>query len=119
MSFRLRSWYLLLALAAVLVLTGCSSGAVLSSSSWPGISTSDDTIYLAYGRQVYASDPETGSKKWSFPDEEDTASGKNPTFYAPPAVADDMIIVADYLGNVYALNPENGDNLWQFTSDPK
>ncbi len=112
---KLRFWPLVLALGlGAMFLTGCGGGAVLSGSSWPGISASEKAIYLAFGPQVYAIDPETGDDQWRFPDE----PARGQTFYAPPAVSEGIIVVADYLGSVYAINPENGDDLWSFKSDP-
>jgi outer membrane protein assembly factor BamB len=94
------------------VLTGCSGGSrtLLAGSSWPGINTSDGTIYLAYGPGVYAIDPQTGRALWAFPAE----PVRNKNFYAMPAVDGDLVIVADYSGTVYALNRETGSEVWSY-----
>jgi len=100
------------------MLAGCASGgqpAALTGSSWPGIAASDDTIYVAYGAQVYAVDPVTGHARWKFP--EQPARGQ--TFYAPPAVSEDLLVVGDYLGTLYGVDPQTGEELWAFESQPR
>lgn len=108
-----------LLVAALVVLagliSGCSSNAALVGASWPGIAASNaqQHIYIAFGSSVYAVDPETGRQVWSYPAEPD----RNRTFYAKPAVAEDMIVVGDYDNTLAALDPETGDALWTFESD--
>ncbi len=113
----LRIGFLALAGLSVILLTGCSGGnqAVLAGSSWPGVAVTDDTIYLAFGPGVYAINPETGLKKWSFPDR----AARGQTFYAPPAVTDDIVVVGDYTGNLFALNPDTGSEVWTFQPQPR
>lgn len=110
--------YFVFGLALVLVAlstTGCASGSasLLAGSSWPGITVFDGAAYLAYSSKVYAFDSETGSVKWSFP--ENAAGGQ--TFYAPPAATDDLVVVTDYSDSLFALNPADGKQLWTFKSD--
>ena len=111
MSIRkFRVWPVVL-IAAVIFLVGCSgSSAALTGSSWPGYTVHNDTIYLASGPQVFAVDPADGHALWRFPAQ--TARGQ--TFYAPPAVTDDLVVVGDYSGALFALNPENGNQVWAF-----
>ncbi len=117
---RIRFWLLSVTLVVLaVVLGGCSSAggvgrtAALTGASWPGIAEAEDTLYVAYGPQVYAVDPETGRDIWSYPAEPE----RNRTFYAPPAVGDDMIVVGDYSNSLTALNPDNGSELWTFNAD--
>lgn len=109
--------YIVFGLMLVLVAlstTGCvGSGGLLNGSSWPGITVSDSSTYFAYSNKVYAFDSETGAVNWSFP--EQGAGGQ--TFYAPPAVADDLVVVTDYSDSLFALNPTDGKQLWTFKSD--
>jgi outer membrane protein assembly factor BamB len=106
----------LLVLAALF--TGCASSAAasLTGSSWPGVTVYEDTIYIASGTQVFAIDPETSGVIWKYPAE--VARG-GPTFYAPPAVDGDMVVVTDYIDSLYALNRNTGVLLWPspFRSD--
>ncbi len=90
------------------VLSGCSSGSAFVGSSWPGTTLFDETLYLAFGPQVHALDAQTGEKRWSFPE----SPAKDQTFYARPAVTDDLIVVADYGGGLFALDPATGREVW-------
>lgn len=102
-------------IALAIGLAGCSSAATaLSGTSWPGIATSEEAIYVAYGAQVYAVSPESGSRLWAFPAEPE----RGRTFFAPPAVASDLVVVADYVGSVFAIDPATGTQKWVFESNP-
>ncbi|MBN1426781.1 MAG: PQQ-binding-like beta-propeller repeat protein [Anaerolineae bacterium] len=85
----------------------------MNDSSWPGISLSDDTIYMAYANQVYAIDSQTGEAQWTFPEK----PANDQLFFAPPAVTDDMVVVSDYRDSLFALNPTDGKQQWSFKSD--
>lgn len=112
---RYRAWLLaglLVVLAAAL--GGCTgSSTVLTGASWPGITPTEGSIFVAFGSQVYAVDPETGNDIWSYPAEPE----RTRTFYAQPAVDDEMVVVTDYSDSVTALNPETGQELWTFSTD--
>ncbi|MBN1312384.1 MAG: PQQ-binding-like beta-propeller repeat protein [Anaerolineae bacterium] len=104
---------LLLTLAAVFT-SGCSgSAALLSDSGWPGINLFNDSVYVAYGSQVYAIDPRNGEAQWAFPEE--PVNGQ--TFFTPPAASDDVIVVTDYRDSLFALNPADGTQQWVFKSE--
>ncbi len=95
------------------LLAGCSgdsTSAVLAGSSWPGVSVRDDTVYLAAGPRVYAIRPSTGELLWAFPEQ----IRRGQTFYAPPAVSDDLVVVADYQSSVFALDRQTGTEKWEF-----
>lgn len=102
---------LALMVLAALFITGCASRstATLTGSSWPGLTVYEDTVYLASGTQVFALDPETAGVLWKYPVE---VGRSGPTFYAPPAVDDEMIVVTDYKDSLYALNRDTGVLLW-------
>lgn len=98
------------------VLAGCAGNqAALTGASWPGISTGEEQelVYVAFGPGVYAVDPETGAEVWTYPAEPE----RGRTFYAPPAVSDDMVVVGDYDNTLVALNPDTGAPIWTFESD--
>jgi len=97
------------------VLSGCAGGqqGVFLGSSWPGIATGEESIFVAFGPSVYAVDPESGTTRWRYPAEPQ----RGQTFYAEPAVADDLVVVGDYGGNLIALNPETGDPVWVFEAN--
>ncbi len=109
-SLRLGRW--LLPIAAAVILSACS-GSRVGSSSWPGLTVSDTTAYVAFNQSVYAVDLASGQERWQFtPPEED----KGATFYAPPALTDTgTLIVGSYTGVVYAVKADTGDMLWRKT----
>lgn len=112
---RRRLRYGLLAAALVIlagVLSGCGEQAALVGASWPGIATNEDLeyVYVAFAQGVYAVDPETGREVWTYPSEPD----RSRTFFAEPAVAEDIVVVGDYEETLTALDPETGNALWDF-----
>ena len=103
---------LLLVLVAVLM-SGCSgSAAMLAGNSWPGITVSGDSAYVAYAGQVFALDVQSGAVQWAFP--EKAVNGQ--TFFAPPAAAGDLVVVNDYRDSLFALDPATGEQQWFFKS---
>src|SRR5689334_11670986 len=103
------------ALIIILLMTGCSgSRTVTTASSWPGLAASEDTVYMAFGPAIYALEAESGKQVWRYPE----ATVRNQNFYAPPAVADDMIVADTYNGWVFALDPDDGKEIWSF-KDPE
>ena len=101
---------LVAALTGLLLLAGCSSGSsvALTGASWPGMTSADDTLYVAYSSFVYAVDPATGNLEWRFPAE----GNRNQTFFATPAVMDGQVIVADYTDSMFALDQATGEATW-------
>jgi outer membrane protein assembly factor BamB len=114
---KLRFWIVGAALLVLAVaMAGCTGSSVaLTGASWPGITVSSDTIYMAYGPAVYAINPETHLAIWQFP----TTAVRGETFYAAPAVASDLVVVTDYTDSVYALDPTNGRQIWRFQPEAK
>lgn len=105
----------LLILAAV-VMSACGSGSVLQGSSWPGMTLKDGILYIANEEFVYAISEENGSEIWRYPEE----SLRNTTFFAPPAIAsEDLIIVGSYDTKTYALQPtgRTAVALWTFEAE--
>ena len=95
----------------LLVLTGCTgNAAALTGSSWPGIAASENLIYMAFGPHVYAIDPSNGKEEWRYP----AQAARNETFYAPPAVDHDLVVIGDYTGILYGLDAEKGTQTWKF-----
>jgi outer membrane protein assembly factor BamB len=100
-------------LAAGLLLAGCggsASAAALTGSSWPGVAVGDEAVYVSAGQQVYAVDPDNATTLWAYPSE----LKRGQTFYAAPAVADEIIIVTDYLNSVFAVDRTTGSERWAF-----
>jgi eukaryotic-like serine/threonine-protein kinase len=99
---------LLLLLAAVL-LSGCSGG--YQTSSWPGISVSDQTIYMASGQQIFAINAANGLELWRYPEK---ASATIHFYAAPVLTPDGQLIVGDYGHTLYSLDPQTGLENWRF-----
>ncbi len=106
--------------AAVLIFTllsGCSAAA-MNSNSWPGLSATDETVYLANGRFVYALQAKNGSIIWQYPAEK--ADSKE-AYYADPILTEDNQLILASAGSNHSLtsvNAENGRLNWTF-SDAK
>ncbi|MCK4962606.1 MAG: PQQ-like beta-propeller repeat protein, partial [Anaerolineales bacterium] len=108
------TFFPVLILIMAILLTGCGAGGAITASSWPGISTDETTVYLAFNQFVHAIDLESGEESWHYPEEPDRAI----SFFASPAIADDgLVIIGGYDKVVYALEPGVGGNVrvvWKF-----
>lgn len=83
--------FVLVALAAVaLFLTACTGQ--LAAGSYAGLSTYDDTVYLANGPQVLAYNTATQQAQWSFPPEPNNAV----LFYAAPNSDEGQVVFGNY-----------------------
>jgi len=103
---------IILGLSAIL-LASCSSSSIMAASSWPGLSVNEDTAYLAYNEYVRAVDLSSGREVWSYPPEAD----RKLTFYAPPAIGPDgIVVIGGYNNEILALAPNNSyvNILWSF-----
>ena len=93
---------------ALIWLTSC--GASTQSASWFGVSSSDDTVYLAANQHVFAVNLESGAELWRFPLESDTKTGP---FFATPLLTGDTAIVGSFGdGQLYSLSRERGVQDW-------
>lgn len=93
-----------------MLLASCSSG--LSGSSWPGISTNGDTVYVANMAYVYAIRASDGSQVWRYPEKATRAM-----YFASPVLVDGQLIVGDYQNVLHSLSPANGNENWSFEAD--
>jgi outer membrane protein assembly factor BamB len=109
---RLRRIVSLLVLVSFL-LAAC--GVATENQNWPGITASDDVVYVAYGPRVLAVDISERQLLWSYPDE----IRPGLFFYAPPSVNDSSVILGDFgisggffspgtTVTIYRLNQESG-----------
>ncbi len=107
LKFKRVWWFLSLALLG-LVLSACGR---LPAVSYPGLVADGQTVYMANAQFVYAIDLNTGTEQWRYPQK---AEGGR-MFYAPPALAGDMLVVADYSlpGAVTGLSL-SGQEMWRF-----
>ena len=90
-----------LLIVASIVLAAC--GAQVSNESWPGLSTADGVVYVAYGPGVMAVDVAERTRLWQFPDGENNTA----QFYAPPFVAEEQIVIGDFGASGGFLSPGN------------
>jgi outer membrane protein assembly factor BamB len=98
---------LLFAALALAVLLGACSGQ-LPNASWPGLTASDTTAYLAAGQFVYAVDVQNGTLRWRYPEKASAA-----TFYGDPALtADGRVVLAGSDKAVHVLDASSGVQVW-------
>ncbi len=103
---------ILITILALSITVSACSGRRLTASGWPGLTTDEDTAYLAAGQHVYAINLDNGSLLWKFP----TEAQNDVTFFGTPAMTDDgQLIVTSYDSNIYSLNPDNGTENWTYT----
>jgi eukaryotic-like serine/threonine-protein kinase len=90
-------------------LGGCATG--LTASSWPGMTTDANNVYIAGGPHIYAVNLQTGVEVWRFPAKAATAT----PFYATPSLTPDgQLIVGSFDHKIYSLNPQSGVQNWVF-----
>lgn len=92
-----------------LVLSACVPGPRVDGS--PGITTTNEQVYVAYGPHVYAMNPQTGNVDWVYPQE----ANSRVSFYAPPLVTDDYLFVGDVANTFHKVNLETRLVVWTFT----
>jgi len=81
-----------------LVLSACSGAPMMNS--WPGLSASEDAVYMAHAGKIYSINAQNGSVICSFPENADNAK----PFYAAPAVNDNLIVAGNYGHMLYGLS---------------
>lgn len=94
-------------LFTAMLLTACTGN--LTGSNWPGVSATDDTIYVANANTVYAVRASDGQQIWKFP-----AKASQTMYYAAPVVADGQVLVGDYKNVLHALDVNTGSEIWTF-----
>jgi eukaryotic-like serine/threonine-protein kinase len=110
MKKRITSLFAFFVLSAFL-LSACT-GAV-GATRWPGITVKDDKVYFSYQSEVRALRLSDGNLIWSYPATAETGR----SFYAAPDVADNQLIVGDYLDTLHSIDATNGNQKWKFTLD--
>jgi outer membrane protein assembly factor BamB len=87
-------------------------GTVLPSG-FPGLSSDQNTAYLAFNQYIYAVDLSNGTQKWRYPDK----GSSNETFFATPALTPDgQLIVGSYNNTLYSVDTSSKAEKWQFTA---
>ncbi len=106
---------ILIVVLIALALSSCAGGASrrFQVAGWAGTTVNQDTVFLAYGPEVFALNLNTGAQQWQFPAE----SSAGVDFYAAPILTDegDQLIVPGYNKVLYSVDPDNGLELWAFS----
>lgn len=103
-------WTLLLLTIAALVLSGCAAG--VRAESTPGLTVSDDHVYVAYLSRVHQLDRTTGTLVSSYPEK------PKPTLvmYAPPEVSEGAVYFGDLANQFHKVVDGNINQItWTFT----
>lgn len=94
------------------IFSACTGVAI---NSWPGLSATKDTVYVAFRGEVYAVKPGASNattSTWKFPQKAE--QGKS--FYAAPTISDNLIVIGSYGNSLYGVNPVDGSQKWAFES---
>jgi len=98
---------LLASLLVALFASGCISAA--GSRGWARPVQFGDLLLVSASKgKLDAIDPQTGDRKWRFPDDwriEESKARKLQGIYSQPEISGDTVFVGDYNGWVYAFKP--------------
>lgn len=100
---------LAITLGLTLILSACVPGPRVTGT--PGISVSDDMVFVSYANLVYGLDTNSGAVEWVYPDE----PSAQVVFYAPPLVTEDFVYVGDLANQFHKLDKETGTALWTYS----
>jgi outer membrane protein assembly factor BamB len=103
-----RTLLLIVFVALALLLSACVPGPRVVGT--PGVTLSDEMVYVSYQNFVYGINPESGSVNWHYPEE----ANNQVVFYAQPTVDEDFLYVGDLANNFHKLNAETGEAEWTF-----
>lgn len=87
-----------LALAGILLLSGCSTSSAVGSN-WPGLAADSETAYLSDGALIYAVRLRDGAELWRYPEKADSKK----SFYATPVLLGDGRMVIGSAGTDHCL----------------
>jgi outer membrane protein assembly factor BamB len=104
--------FLIVIIAASLLLTACTGGS-LAGTSWPGVTLAQDKVYVAYGAFVAAVNLKDGSMAWRHPADK---AENGVSYYAAPQLVDNQLIVGDFNGGLHSLDPGGGTEKWKFST---
>ncbi len=104
-----RSLVVFVFIALALVLSACVPGPRVEGT--PGVTLSEDMVYVSYQNFVYGLSTDSGSLSWHFPEE----ANNQVVFFAPPTVSEGYVYVGDLANNFHKLNAESGSAEWTFS----
>jgi len=112
--------FVIMILLGAFLLSACAGGPV-HGSTWPGLATDGNLVYLADGAFVYAITLGDGRELWRYPGERDNKL----VFYANPAITPDGLVIVGSAGTDNSLiaidpndiNPDTNSpfEVWRFT----
>lgn len=94
------------------ILLSACTGSATALHSWPGVSASQDTVYLAYTNYVYVINASNGSMTCRFPEKPDASK----PFFAAPAITDNLIIAGNYGHQLFGITKDCKQQ-WAFDSE--
>ena len=103
-----RTWWVLLIAALGVLLAGCS-GEYFATTSWPGVTIDDGLVYIAFSQRIYAVDPSQQRAVGEYP-----ASPGKTTYYAAPAVTEELLIAGGYDNVLYGIDRATLSVRWNF-----
>jgi outer membrane protein assembly factor BamB len=91
------------------LVTACGG---VAPGSWPGLTLSQDTAFIASASFIYSIKLSDGTSSWKYP----AAAVASQSYYAPPVLTPDgkQLLVGDYATTLTSLDPANGNLLWSF-----
>ena len=92
---------LVLLVLAGAVLTGCAVG--IRAESTPGLTVTDDYVYLSYMNSLFQLDRANGAQLSSFPEK----TSANLAMYAPPVVDDGFVYFGDLANDFHKVSEAN------------
>ena len=94
-------------------ISGCTGVGV--SSSWPGLTVENNTVYSSYAQYVHAISPGNGNILWSYP----AKAGKSNFYAAPLVTPDGLLVVGDYNNELHGIDAKTGGPRWTFKANGK
>ena len=79
---------ILIVLILAISLNACTGSSSMTASGWAGITTDEDTAYLAFSSYIVAVNLTNGTERWRFPEEADSKI----SFYAAPEISESGMI---------------------------
>ena len=92
---------------------GACTGRRVVAAGWSGVTTTQETVYFAYGPQAYAVSLKNGAQQWQYPKE--PINGVD--FYAAPVFTPDgeQLILASYKNEIHSVDPSSGVRNWIYS----
>lgn len=106
--------FISMVLLAAALLSGCAGGAV-RGVTWPGLAADDNTVYLADGPYVYATNLKDGKELWRYPADRDN----NLVFYSTPVITPDGLVIVGSSGKNHSLIALNPTDITQNANNTK